>query len=445
MGVRESFLTCLAWIGFAHQTFFTECILFKKVHKWLKIEDTPVPLQVGVSNPLQAVIMLLLAFQPTSGLHDLGTPAHRLATRSRSVGLKVYMDRHRPSWLFLRLNATRPEHGYPTLSMLTRRAEVKMQVDQVLQKVVETEAGSPPDVWRAEAEAHRERMLSILHGKVNHDLRHPIWNFLFVYFQFQRKLLLQWSPGLDRHLTGVSPEEEILWTKRGWTPAADGSSGRMDARLCKKGARKMLRLSAEVMRSAAIRPPHLSCFGLHEWAMLYAPSPTSNVSCHQDLPLRLSQAEINAVVEGTKIACTHFDAFRFFAPGAVPMNTVKPTPARELTPLLEQPGCVHSSMDLFKYCVWLWPYVRAEVLADALELAIAARVLDMRASPYDLSEFDGDGFDLTPIRIETAAGRQEYQQEQARLAAQAAPIRWRVLQEYEAAIAVWDAQEEEKH
>lgn len=413
MGARDLLSTCLAWISFEHHV---ECRLFKMLHNWLEVKESPASLHMGASSSLQVLSILLLALQPTSGLH---------------------------TGMLSRLDAARPRHGYPVQSLLTRRAKVNMQVDEALVKVVAKGAGTAPHIWRAEAEAHRERMLSILHGKINHDLRHPVWNFLFVYFQFPRKLLLHWSPGVGRHLSGVSPEEEILWMKRGWVTDADGSCGCMDARLCKKGPRKMLRLAADVMRAAAVRPPHLNCFGLHEWAMLHAPSSTSNVSCHQDLPLRLSQMEINAVVEDMKISCTHFDAFRFFSPSAVPMNTVKPTPSRQLMPLLEQPGCVHSSMDLFKYCVWLWPYVRAEVLADALELAIAARVLDMRASPYDLSEFDGDGFHLTPVRIETASGRQEYQEEQARLAARAAPIRWRVLQEYQSAIAVWDAQEAE--
>lgn len=104
-------------------------------------------------------------------------------------------------------------------------------------------------------------------------------------------------------------------------------------------------------------------------------------------------------------------------------------------------------MDLFRYAVKLWPFCPSELVADALELAVAARVLDMRASPYDLSAWHqpkgdggggGGGFDLTPVRIETAEGRKEYQRAQAGLAARAQPVRRRMLTAFEAAARVWE-------
>lgn len=158
-------------------------------------------------------------------------------------------------------------------------------------------------------------------------------------------------------------------------------------------------------------------------------------------PLRLSQAKLNQVVDSMPLSCTHFDAFRFFTTAATPLNTVQPVPSRATQPMLEQPGCVHATMDLFRYALKLWPWVPAELLADTLELAITARVLDMRASPYDLSTWHGQGFDLSPVRIETAAGRREYQLAQTDLAARASPLRTRLLREYMSAITVWDAEE----
>ena len=158
------------------------------------------------------------------------------------------------------------------------------------------------------------------------------------------------------------------------------------------------------------------------------------MSYHQSLPLRVSQAELNSIVESTPIACTHFDAFRFFAPAAAPLNTVEPTPSRAAQPSLEQPGCVHASMDLFKYAAKLHPHLPSSLLADTLELAIAARVLDMRASPYDLRAVDAPGFDLRAVRVETAEGRREYQLEQAAVARRAAPLRRQLLHHYDAAL-----------
>ena len=94
----------------------------------------------------------------------------------------------------------------------------------------------------------------------------------------------------------------------------------------------------------------------------------------------------------------------------------------------------------------LFPFVPAELLADSLELAISARVLDMRASPYDLAAYHSPGprgFDLSPVRIETSEGRKDYQRQQAALALRAAPVRARMLAAYEDAIGVWDREERE--
>ena len=62
--------------------------------------------------------------------------------------------------------------------------------------------------------------------------------------------------------------------------------------------------------------------------------------------------------------------------------------------------------DLFRYAVHIFPYLPSELLGDCFELAVAARVLDMRASPYDLRHAPTDpGLDLSPIKIETGVGR----------------------------------------
>lgn len=305
--------------------------------------------------------------------------------------------------------------------------------------------------WREAAEAHRERVLALLGGSIAHDAAHPIFNFLFTYYSFDPKLLLRYSPGAGALLTGIGVKETDLWTGRGFASYGDGT-GHMDPLLCKPSMRRTAASAATVMRATAGRAPHLNCYGLHEWAMLYRPAGSGcGTSQYQKLPLRLPQEDLNAVVESLPIACTHFDAFRFFTEPAAPLNTVEPTPTRAAQPELEQPGCVHASMDLFRYSLKLWPWLPAELLADVLELAIAARVLDMRASPYDLSQWAADcnqqhgGFDLRPVRIETPDGRRDYQREQASLALRAQPLRRRLLREYDHAISVWNADEASSH
>ena len=63
-------------------------------------------------------------------------------------------------------------------------------------------------------------------------------------------------------------------------------------------------------------------------------------------------------------------------------------------------------------------------------------MIDIRASPYDALEYhtpDGP-FDLTPIRVETLEGRQQYQAEQEGLWRRAEPLRARLVEAYDKAL-----------
>ena len=79
---------------------------------------------------------------------------------------------------------------------------------------------------------------------------------------------------------------------------------------------------------------------------------------------------------------------------------------------------MHAAMDCYKWAYKLGPLIDSGLLMDCLELAADARELDMRASPYDLSDY---GF--APIAIETPAGRAEYVRAQQDIAQRAAPLR----------------------
>mmetsp|Transcript_6396 Transcript_6396/g.19398 ORF Transcript_6396/g.19398 Transcript_6396/m.19398 type:complete len:190 (-) Transcript_6396:92-661(-) len=153
------------------------------------------------------------------------------------------------------------------------------------------------------------------------------------------------------------------------------------------------------------------------------------------MPLRVTQTELNKVVETPgALQCTHYDAFRFFAEGAKPFNAHREL-SRERQASNEQPGCVHANMDLFKYAVRLSPAIPSHLLADALAVAIEARVLDMRASPYDLTAVfsrDNDfGIDPSPVTVETHSGRKVYAELQLELAGKAAPIRQELIRAYD--------------
>jgi hypothetical protein len=172
----------------------------------------------------------------------------------------------------------------------------------------------------------------------------------------------------------------------------------------------------ELLGACAARPASFGCFGLHEWAMVYRAAEVR----HHATRLRFPSHELAQIVESLPVRCSHFDAFRFFTLAARPLNRLQPAADTRLD--LEQRGCVHVTMDLYKWAYKLTPYTPSELVADCFELALAARELDMRASPYDLRAL---GF--APVRIETPEGRAEYEREQRVVATRAEPLRARLI------------------
>ena len=272
--------------------------------------------------------------------------------------------------------------------------------------------------WESRRAAHRERVRPWVEdrvARVSRQRKHPVYDFLFEYYAFRPSYLLRWSPGVGVRLESAA-DGELDWRKwfrpcaGGWgLPAAGFPAHRLD----------FLRWAVNYLEATGSREPSFGCFGLHEWAMVYREPEVR----HRRTPLRLSRADTDAVVEAGGVRCTHYDAFRFFTPAAVPLNRVQLR--REATTDHDQPGCVHVGMDLYKWAFAIAPYSASEVVADAFELAVAARELDMRASPYDLREL---GF--APIRIETREGREEYVAGQRELYERGRGVRVKVLGEY---------------
>jgi len=167
------------------------------------------------------------------------------------------------------------------------------------------------------------------------------------------------------------------------------------------------------------------CFGLHEWAMVYEQSPGE--VRHDQVPLRLTHAQTDEVVRSHRIRCSHFDAFRFFTPGARPLNEL--SPSRETMRQMEQPGCLHGGMDLYKWAMKLGPIVPSEVTLTAFDLARDIRTLDMEASPYDVRDW---GYGV--VAIETADGKAEYVKRQRAFAARGNDLRRRLIAAIDAAV-----------
>jgi hypothetical protein len=255
----------------------------------------------------------------------------------------------------------------------------------------------------------------------------PVLDFLFTYYNLKPRQLRRWHPGFGVILAG--PEAREYSKLKGY--CATGLGVTVDRHQLAR-RRETIQYVEQLMAATASRSPALACFGLHEWAMVYK---TKEVR-HDAVPLRLGGSGTDAVVETLPLRCTHFDAYRFFTESARPRNEVPLT--RQAQVASEQPGCLHATMDLYKFAGKLLPLVDSDLLMDALELAYAARELDMRASPYDLRDY---GYDA--VAIETASGRAEYTRRQADLSERAAGIRAALLGRCRSLLAVPDDLDDE--
>jgi hypothetical protein len=271
--------------------------------------------------------------------------------------------------------------------------------------------------WQHRAAAHWARVRPFTEpwrARRASGTSHPVHDFLFQYYHFSAGKLEQWHPAPDEAL------EDSAAARARFQPPTYGAYaeawGRPPA-LLPQAKRAVLRRTQLVVRETAERPAHFGCYGLHEWAMVYRGHDLRHVGV---APLRLPQHEIDAVVADRPLVCTHFDAFRFFAPAAQPRNRLPL--AWDTREAAEQPGCIHANMDLYRVAFTGMPWVGSDLLGDAFELAMRLRDLDMAAGPYDLRAFG-----IEPVCIETAAGRAEYQRRQRDLAAHAASLRQRLL------------------
>ncbi|WP_370359824.1 3-methyladenine DNA glycosylase [Catenulispora sp. MAP12-49] len=298
-------------------------------------------------------------------------------------------------------------------------------MDQAEQEVATTAVVLPESVWQARETAHRTRVAAWtdphLRRRADNEA-HPVMDFLFTYYSHRPARLLRWHPGAGVVLAGAAARERLAW--RGYCETPEGVA--LDPAEFTDGRRRTAEFVRALLAATAGREPRLACFGLHEWAMVYRLEPEQ--VRHSARRLRLGPAGTDEVVETQHIRCSHFDAYRFFTPDAVPLNTLRPT--RDEQVANEQPGCLHAGMDLYKWAYKLDPFVPSELIADCFALAAEIREMDMRASPYDLAELG-----YPPIAIETPAGRAEYAGMQAEFARRGAPLRRRLIDVCDALLA----------
>ncbi len=251
-------------------------------------------------------------------------------------------------------------------------------------------------------------------GRRQRHEKHPVLDFLFEYYPVRPSHMRRWHPGIGTVLPGRTSHAQ--WRDYRY----DGTVTTVDVDSFWERRGGTLLYIRDLLHRTNLNPAHFDCFGLHEWAMVYRGVP------RHDLPLRLGAEGSDAVVEKHRIRCTHFDAYRFFTPAARPLNLT--VLDREGQPAHDQAGCVHATMDLYKWAAKMGPLVPGELFLDTFELAVDARILDMEASPYDCR---GLGFGVVPI--ETPEGKAEYVERQRALAERGQPLRDRLVSLIDAA------------
>lgn len=273
--------------------------------------------------------------------------------------------------------------------------------------------------WKRLQTDHRNRVSKKIDDYLDqrqHQQKDPVMDFLFEYYAFRPSHLKRWSPGFGVLLQGGPdtnyPELSEL------TCSTEGVFLNPD--FFPDDRKSSLHWMLGLLEHSREKRPSFGCFGMHEWAMVYRRDKIR----HSQVPLRMEQEELAEFVESRPLVCTHYDAFRFFSEPAKPLNKYKLS--RDIFSESEQPGCIHTNMDLYKWAFKGYPWISSEVIWKAFELAVEARFIDMQASPYDFRERG-----LEPIKIETEGGRLKYLEKQKAIYNKGVPVREHLIREYQ--------------
>ena len=282
--------------------------------------------------------------------------------------------------------------------------------------------------WTRRERAHQDRVSRWTEPFLERRSRgekHPVEDFLFTYYTLSPAQFTRWHPGPGVVLLDAPERADWKFYRPatvaelavpGAWEAASGVVVDADAFLAKRET--AVKFTREILANTAAKSGTFDCFGLHEWAMAYRAE--ENGLRHENAGLRLGASGTDAVVEGHRIRCSHFDAFRFFQPQAVERNELQPT--REAQRTMGQPWCLRDGdhRDLRPGAL-SFPVGRASH-PTGVELAWDVRVTDMEASPYDLADW---GYE--PVRIETPEGKAEYVRRQRAFAARGTELRHRLV------------------
>ena len=273
----------------------------------------------------------------------------------------------------------------------------------------------PTDVWHTLRDDHQAKVFPWITPRLERRSRHeshPVDDFLFEYYPISTNKLLNWHPGFG---FALEANENDLEAFPSGSYEFSGNSIQLRNDWLAKNKEVAIAL-IDFLSKTQERSARSGCFGLHEWAMVLGAEDVR----HEKWSLRLSQEEIRATIDEVGLRCTHFDAFRFFTPMAVPLNPLQLTRIDQNE--FEQPGCLHANMDLYKHAQRFAPVVGSEIVRRAFALAKDIRTVDMQTAPYDLADLG-----VIPIPVETKAGRDEFAELQIGFANRAQILRGELI------------------
>ena len=272
--------------------------------------------------------------------------------------------------------------------------------------------------WLAMAQVCRDRHAERLAKQTerrSHGRPDPSVDFLFEYYKLRPSRFLRYSPGFGVMLQGSAAHSFLSDPRYG--QCEEGIYLRPEA--LPRHRRQGLIWIRNLLQKTLDRPAHFHCHGLHEWALVHG-----SELLHPSFELRVSREAIARHLQNAGFNCTHYEACRFFSRESLQLNTIQPS--AETMPDHEQPGCLHTNMDLYRWAEKLSPWGSTSLLAETLDLAWKARISDSRACPYDLRPTG-----LQPIAVETEAGRREFVAAQKHILAIATPLRRALIAEYD--------------
>ena len=201
----------------------------------------------------------------------------------------------------------------------------------------------PEPLWRTRQLAHERRVDGWTEPHLSRRSRgipHPLEDFLFDYYTFSAASLRRWHPGIGVRLEGESAVP--FGSRRGISSPrpAPRSTPHSTAAAWSRSAGSGV--CSQSQSNGRWHCPASACTN-GRWCTANPPTrcATRRTRC------RLGATGTDTVVESHRIACTHYDAFRFFTTDARPRNASQPTRERQQGD--EQPGCLHATMDLYKW------------------------------------------------------------------------------------------------